>query len=141
MTPRSRGLLSLTPDGVRIQARHLTDDSDAARMAEIVTTTAQLIDELAAAGQLTVPADAWWRTDDLVAACRLVVGTYNHHSGTCRMGDPSDPDTVVDPALNVVGVDGLSVADSSILPSIPRANTNLTSMMVGHRAAGFLRAG
>jgi choline dehydrogenase len=57
------------------------------------------------------------------------------------MGDPSDPDTVVDPALNVVGVDGLSVADSSILPSIPRANTNLTSMMVGHRAAGFLRAG
>jgi len=56
------------------------------------------------------------------------------------LGDPSDRDTVVDPALNVVGVEGLSVADSSILPSIPRANTNLTSMMIGYRAARFLLA-
>jgi choline dehydrogenase len=141
MTPRSRGRLTLTPDGVRIQARHLTDEQDATRMAEIVATTAQLVDELATSGLVRVPVDAWWRTDDLVSACRRVVGTYNHHSGTCRMGDPSDPGTVVDPTLNVVGVDGLSVADSSILPSIPRANTNLTSMMVGHRAAEFLRAG
>jgi choline dehydrogenase len=41
----------------------------------------------------------------------------------------------------VLGTEGLMVADSSILPVIPRANTNLTSMMVGHRAARFVLAG
>jgi choline dehydrogenase-like flavoprotein len=56
------------------------------------------------------------------------------------MGDPSDPGSVVGPGLDVLGVSGLSVADSSILPVIPRANTNLTSMMVGHRAAQLLLA-
>jgi choline dehydrogenase len=141
MTPLSRGRLTLTPDGAAVQARHLTDERDATRLAEIVETTAQLVDELAAAGLVRVPADAWWRADDIAAACRRVVGTYNHHCGTCRMGDPAHPGTVVDPALNVVGVAGLSVADSSILPTIPRANTNLTAMMIGHRAAEFVRVG
>jgi choline dehydrogenase len=144
MRPLSRGRLTLAPDGPVIHARHLTNSRDAARMAEIVTTTAQLVDELAAAGLVRVPDGAWWRAGDLVAGdlvaeCRRVVGTYNHHCGTCRMGDSADPGTVVDAALSVVGTTGLSVADSSILPVIPRANTNLTAMMIGHRAAQFLR--
>ena len=75
-----------------------------------------------------------------MAACRAAVGTYNHHCGTCRMGDPADPGTVVDARLAVAGVTGLAVADSSILPVIPRANTNLASMMIGYRAAEFLRS-
>jgi choline dehydrogenase len=140
MTPLSRGQLTLGPDGPVVKARHLTDDRDAARMAEIVTTTAQLVDELAAAGLVRVPDDAWWRAADLVQACRRVVGTYNHHSGTCRMGDPADPGTVVSPGLDVLGTSGLSVADSSILPVIPRANTNLPAMMIGHRAAALVSA-
>ena len=138
MTPLSRGRLGLTPDGPRIQARHLADDEDAARMAEIVTATAGYLDELAATGMVRLPADPWWRAADLAAACRRHVGTYNHHSGTCRMGDPDAPGTVVGPGLAVVGVTGLSVADSSILPVIPRANTNLPAMMIGHRAAQLI---
>jgi choline dehydrogenase len=138
MSPLSRGQLTLTPGGPRIEVRHLAADQDAARMAAIVADTAQLVEELAAKGLVHVPADAWWRADDLLAACRRAVGTYNHHSGTCRMGDPADPATVVDPRLNVLGVTGLAVADSSILPVIPRANTNLASMMIGCRAAQFL---
>jgi choline dehydrogenase-like flavoprotein len=140
MSPASRGRLTLTREGPRIQARHLRDEQDAERMAEIVATTAQLVDELAAAGLVRVPDGAWWRAAGLARACRRAVGTYNHHSGTCRMGDPSDAGTVVDPMLNVLGVSGLSVADSSILPVIPRANTNLTAMMVGHRAAALVLA-
>jgi choline dehydrogenase len=141
MTPLSRGQVTLTPDGgAEVRVRHLADGRDAARMAEIVATTAGLVDELAARGLLRVPEEAWWRADDLVAAGRRVAGTYNHHCGTCRMGDPSDPGTVVGPGLDVLGVTGLSVADSSVLPVIPRANTNLTSMMIGHRAAQFLLA-
>ena len=140
MTPLSRGRLTLGPDGPVIRVRHLADDRDAARMAEIVTTTAQLVDELAAAGLVRVPDDPWWRAADLVQACRQVVGTYNHHSGTCRMGDPADPAAVVSPGLDVLGTTGLSVADSSILPVIPRANTNLAAMMIGHRAAALVSA-
>ena len=138
MTPLSRGRLTLTPGGPRIQARHLAEDQDAARMAEIVTATADFADGLAATGLVRLPEDPWWRAGDLAAACRRQAGTYNHHSGTCRMGDPAAPGTVVDPRLRVLGVTGLLVADSSIMPVIPRANTNLAAMMIGHRAAGLL---
>jgi len=140
MTPLSRGRLTLGPDGPVIRVRHLADDRDAARMAAIVATTAQLVDELAAAGLVRVPDGAWWRAADLAQACRQVVGTYNHHSGTCRMGGPADPAAVVGPGLDVLGTTGLSVADSSILPVIPRANTNLAAMMIGHRAAALVSA-
>ena len=139
MTPLSRGRVTLTPGGPRIQARHLAEEQDAARMAGIVTATADFVDELAATGLLRRPEDPWWRAGDLAAACRRAVGTYNHHSGTCRMGDPAAPGTVVNPRLRVLGVRGLSVADSSILPVIPRANTNLAAMMIGYRAAELLR--
>jgi choline dehydrogenase len=141
MTPLSRGQVSLAPDGgAEVRVRHLADEQDAARMAGIVSTTAELVGELAAEGLVRLPDAPWWREGDLVAASRRVAGTYNHHCGTCRMGDPSDPGTVVGPGLDVLGVSGLSVADSSILPVIPRANTNLTSMMIGHRAAQLLLA-
>ena len=141
MTPLSRGRLTLTPDGPQVRVRHLADDADAARMAEIVTATAEFVDELADSGVVRIPEAPWWRENDLVAVARRVAGTYNHHSGTCRMGLESGEGTVVGPALTVLGTEGLMVADSSILPVIPRANTNLTSMMVGHRAARFVLAG
>jgi choline dehydrogenase len=140
MTPLSRGRLTLTADGPVVESRHLTHDRDATTMAAVVAETAAYLDELAAAGLIRLPASPWWRSADLVAACRGNIGTYNHHSGTCRLG-PADADgTVVGPRLNVLGTENLLVADSSILPVIPRANTNLTSMMIGHRAAGFLTA-
>jgi choline dehydrogenase-like flavoprotein len=50
------------------------------------------------------------------------------------MGDPGAADTVVAPDLSVLGTTGLYVADSSVLPVIPRANTNLISMAIGYRA-------
>jgi choline dehydrogenase len=108
-------------------------------MAEIVATTAELLDSLAKEGMLTIPDNAWWRADDLVAASRAAVSSYHHHSGTCRMGDPDAEDTVVAPDLGVLGVPGLAVADSSIMPSLPRANTNLASMMIGYRSADVIQ--
>ena len=137
MAPRSRGGFTLTPAGPRLRVGLLADDADAAHMVTIVRETAAMIDGLAKDGVVTVPDDAWWQTDDdarLTAACRRVAGTYNHHSGTCRMGDPGAADTVVAPDLSVLGTSGLYVADSSVLPVIPRANTNLISMAIGYRA-------
>jgi choline dehydrogenase len=58
-----------------------------------------------------------------------------HLSCGARMGDPADPDTVVDPSGHVLGTSGLWVADMSIAPTVPRANTHLTAIMVGERIA------
>ena len=64
-------------------------------------------------------------------------GTY-HPAGTCAIGDPSDPTTVVGPDCAVLGVDGLSVVDASVMRSIPRANTNLPVLMVAEHATDLI---
>jgi choline dehydrogenase len=65
------------------------------------------------------------------------VRTSHHVSGTCKMGPASDPMAVVDPQLKVHGVSGLRVADASIMPDCIRANTNVTAMMIGEKAAAL----
>jgi choline dehydrogenase len=62
-----------------------------------------------------------------------------HLSGSCRMGPASDASTVVGVDLKVHGIQGLRVADASILPEIVSANTNATSIMIGERAADLIK--
>jgi choline dehydrogenase len=62
-----------------------------------------------------------------------------HACGSCRMGGPDDPSAVVDPEGRVRGVDRLRVADASIFPSVTRANTNLTAILVGEKIAESMR--
>jgi choline dehydrogenase len=62
-----------------------------------------------------------------------------HPVGTARIGAPEDG--VVDPELRVYGVERLRVADASVMPKIVRANTNAATIMIGERAADFIRAG
>jgi choline dehydrogenase len=62
--------------------------------------------------------------------------TVWHPAGTCKMG--RDPLAVVDPMLRVYGVDGLRVADASIMPVITRGNTNAPAIMIGERAAALI---
>ena len=73
---------------------------------------------------------------------REVSGVY-HPTGTCRMGLPDDPDAVVDPDGRVIGVEGLRVVDASIMPTIPRGNTNIPTIMVAEKLSDHLasRAG
>jgi choline dehydrogenase len=137
MAPRSRGTFTLTPAGRELRVGLLADAADAAHMVSIVRETAALVEALAKDGLVTIPDGAWWQLADdaaLMTACRKAAGTYNHHSGTCRLGEPGDERTVVAPDLSVLGTTGLTVADSSVLPVIPRANTNLISMAIGYRA-------
>jgi choline dehydrogenase-like flavoprotein len=67
--------------------------------------------------------------------------TIFHPVGTARMGRRDDPQAVVDSRLAVIGVDGLSVADASVMPTITSGNTNSPTMMIAEKAAEGLLAG
>jgi choline dehydrogenase len=63
-----------------------------------------------------------------------------HPVGTCKMGPASDPEAVVDANGRVHGLEGCVVADASIMPAVPRANTHLPSVLVGERISASLGA-
>ena len=65
---------------------------------------------------------------------------FYHGVGTCRMGAFDDPDSVVDPECRVNGVDALRIVDTSIIPTVPRSNTNLAAIALAERAAVLIRA-
>ena len=66
-------------------------------------------------------------------------GTEYHAVGSCRMGPVGDAMAVVDERLRVVGIDGLRIADASIMPAIVAGNTNAPSIMIGEKAADMIR--
>ncbi|MEM8609817.1 MAG: GMC family oxidoreductase N-terminal domain-containing protein [Myxococcota bacterium] len=75
---------------------------------------------------------------DLTDEIKLRATTVYHPVGTCKMG--VDPMAVVDPTLRVRGIDGLRVADASIMPTVTGGNTNAPSMMIGERAAALIES-
>ncbi|MDX6524374.1 MAG: hypothetical protein QOI17_1887 [Gaiellales bacterium] len=77
---------------------------------------------------------------DLSTYGRAVHHTVYHPSGTCKMGAASDDTAVVDPELRVRGVEGLSIADGSIFPTMPTVNPMVATFMIGERCADLVRA-
>jgi choline dehydrogenase len=73
------------------------------------------------------------------AYVRRTAITYHHQVGTCKMG--VDEVAVVDPELRVYGVDGLRVADASVMPFVTSGNTHAPTVMIGERAAELVAAG
>ena len=87
------------------------------------------------AGELRPGKDA--RSDDeLRAHVRSLSQTLYHPAGTCRMG--SGREAVVDPHLRVRGLEGLRVADASVMPKLPRGHTNWPTVMIAERAASLV---
>lgn len=84
------------------------------------------------------PGDSVQTDEQILAAAMSMGGTCFHTAGTARMG--SDEGAVLDPKLRVRGVDNLRVADTSIMPTLVSGNTNGPAMMIGLRAADFIRA-
>jgi len=77
---------------------------------------------------------------DIAALCRRFAGSGFHPCGTAKMGPASDAFAVVDELGCCRSIDGLVVADASIMPFVPRANTNLTCIMIGEHIGEALRA-
>jgi choline dehydrogenase-like flavoprotein len=73
--------------------------------------------------------------DDILDA----TGASFHPAATCTIGAADDPMAVVDPLCRVYGVEGLRVADASVMPSIVSANTNMPTIMIAERVAEFMR--
>ncbi|KAL1124727.1 hypothetical protein AAG570_001350, partial [Ranatra chinensis] len=62
-----------------------------------------------------------------------------HPTGTCRMGAVTDPRTVVDPKLRVLGINGLRVIDASVMPDVPSGNTNAPTIMVAEKGSDIIK--
>lgn len=146
----SRGELTLpSADPVAqpvVNLRMLSDEGDRARMRHGIRTLVELAsrDETAAILEGSLEHEnpllfaALENNDALDNYLLGAIGDAQHGTSTCRMGMADHPDTVVDPKCQVLGVEGLHVVDASIFPSIPRANTNLTAIMVGEMMADRL---
>jgi choline dehydrogenase-like flavoprotein len=142
--PASRGSVRLTgpdpEDPLRIDPRILSAGADL----EALAFSLSQVREIAAA----VPLRREWGARELYPGPEVKTGaeirdyirrtaiTYHHQAGTCKMG--LDVDAVVDPRLRVHGIDGLRVADASIMPAVISGNTNAPSMMIGERVAEFI---
>ena len=85
------------------------------------------------------PLDSDLESDDALDDWMMREATTGHHiSGTCKMGPSSDAMAVVDQHGSVHGIEGLRVVDASVMPDCIRANTNVTTMMIGERMADFI---
>ena len=85
------------------------------------------------------PGDHVQGNEALLEMARARGTTCFHPMGTCRMGPSSDPTAVVDDALRVHGLEGLRVVDASIMPTMPSANTNASTIMIAEKASDMIR--
>nr|XP_033205998.1 glucose dehydrogenase [FAD, quinone]-like isoform X2 [Bombus vancouverensis nearcticus] len=150
--PRSKGTLRLaTNDPLAkpiIHGNYLSDPLDMAILLEGIqialsfgNTTAMAKynmtlsnQPLSACSQYPFLSNDYWR-----CAVRQETGPENHQAGSCKMGPASDPMAVVDPLLRVHGIKGLRVADTSIMPQVTSSNTGAPAIMIGERAAAFIK--
>jgi choline dehydrogenase-like flavoprotein len=136
--PTSRGRVTLRSPMPSAKPRILTNflatPEDRATMLSGIRVALEIAAQPALATLLTGPFALPRSTSDadLLAHVRATAMSVWHPVGTCSMR------TVVDAQLRVLGIDGLRVADASVMPSIPRANTNAATIMIGERAADLI---
>ena len=147
---RSRGpvrLRSADPaDPPHIDIAHLRHPEDmtpmieATRHARRLSRTPPLAGLITAAELAPGPAISDHDTAGLARSIRERAGSYHHPAGTCAMGPRPDDGAVVDARGAVHGIGRLWVADASVMPAIPAANTNLTTIVIAERIAQGLSA-
>jgi choline dehydrogenase len=146
MRSKSRGAITLkSPDPTmppKIVFNYMSHEDDWVEMRACVRLTREIFaqpafapfagDEISPGANVTTDE----QIDSFIAGA---VESAYHPSGTCKMGNPADPMTVVDPNTSVVGVNRLRVADSSIMPRVTTGNLNAPTIMIGEKAADHIR--
>jgi choline dehydrogenase len=141
--PVSRGELKLTADNpaapLHLDPRYLSEPADLNALVHSLEVSIEILES---------PAFAKWRKRavwpkaktraERVQWVRETCETYHHQAGTCKMG--IDAMSVVDPQLRVYGIEGLRIADASIMPAVTSGNTNAPSIMIGEKAADLIRS-
>jgi choline dehydrogenase len=143
LRPESRGRIDLaSPDpfaAPRIISNYLAAETDRACAVRAISFSRQLAATPPLSSYIDteiLPGPAVVTEDDILDYARNYGATIFHPSSTCRMG--SDDHAVVDPRLRVRGVDGLWVADCSIMPSLVSGNTNIPAIMIGEKASDMI---
>ena len=146
MHPQSRGVTriqSADPDAAPyVDANFLAAEEDRIAGVSLIRYIRRIAAQPALKDYILaeIPSTPSDLSDEKVLEDLSKLGTTGYHvSGTCRMG--SDSNAVVDPHLRVRGLEGLRVADTSIIPRLPSGNTNAPAMVIGLRASQFILNG
>ena len=138
--PHSRGALTLAshrPDQAPYMlANYLTDPRDVEPLVRGLRLVRQIFNTDPFRAHLRaelMPGPALHSDEQIIDYIREQAQSMYHPVGSCRMGN--DPLAVVDERLRVHGIDGLRVADASIMPAVPSGNTNAPSIMIGDKAS------
>lgn len=148
MRPESRGeirLRSADPAAApAIRPRYLSDPRDRPKVYRAVAMAREIFGQQAFdryRGEELSPGSKARTEADLDRWIAATGGSAFHPTSSCSMGTAGDPKAVVDENLNVFGVDGLKVADASVMPTVISGNTNAPTMMIAARCAELVRAG
>jgi choline dehydrogenase len=144
VSPKSRGNIRLRSSDPSAKPRIITNSLTEPEDVQALVAGMRKAREIAAAGPLAeavsreiFPGEGVDSDDDLAADLRRRLELLYHPVGTCKMG--SGDKAVVDAELRVRGIEGLRVADASIMPVIPGGNTNAPTIMVAERASDLIR--
>ncbi len=145
LNPESRGEVSIQSNSIdsppRIAPNYLSTASDKL----IAAQSLRKAREIAAQPALSRYQPKEWKPgvqyqsdDELSHLAGDIASTIFHPVGTAKMGKPDDPGAVVDSRLRVLGVDGLRIADASVMPTITSGNTNAPTLMIAEKAARYM---
>jgi len=142
--PKSRGTVKIASndplDRPLIDPRYLSEPDDLHLMVEIMKRTREIVSMPAfdqVLGTEISPGLGAQSDNDLIAEIRAISSTSFHPVGSCKMG--VDDMAVVDPQLRVHGLEGLRIADASIMPTMNTGHPNALTIMIAEKAADLLR--
>jgi choline dehydrogenase/4-pyridoxate dehydrogenase len=146
LRPESRGWVELaSPDPqvpVRIHQNFLATKKDWATLRAGVRLVREIGKQTPLASFTTAeisPSASCQSDAEIDAHIRATAITVHHPLGTCKMARANDPGAVVDPDLKVLGVDGLRIADASVMPDLIGGNINAAVIMIAEKAADLIR--